>query len=292
MGKHENTPRKPSSAGKKVRAVLVVFLLLCILLLGELWRSNRALDVEEFPLVFETLPPSFDGFTIAHLTDLHAIHLEAFTPDLIESLVEAAPDAIVITGDLIDNAGDIPWIRDAVSSIVRIAPVYYVSGNHEFSTRRFSEIEAELEAAGATVLRNQAARLTRGEDELMILGVEDPNGPADMLPMEKVVELARDGGDPFFITLHHRYDRFDEFVSLNLPLVLVGHAHGGLIRLPFTDGLFGPGTTFPKRTNGLYTEGGTTMLASRGLGNASYTFRLFCRPHLPIIKLYSSPPEG
>jgi len=207
----------------------------------------------------------------------------------VDILRSEGPDVIAITGDIVDVRSDIPMLHDTASAIAAIAPTYYVPGNHEYGTRRSKDIFQILTAAGIVVLRNQSAPIIRGGSELRIVGIDDPNGPADMMPMEEVIGLVRSRTDAFMIVLSHRYERFDEYSDLEIPFVLTGHAHGGLIRLPFTDGLIGPGREFfPKYTNGIYTRGKTTMLTSRGIGNASYSLRLFNRPHIPVIILQSA----
>ena len=99
-------------------------------------------------------------------------------------------------------------------------------------------------------------------------------------------ELSTREGDGFSILLAHRNNLFETYAACGFDLVLSGHGHGGLIRLPFTDGLIGTDKQlFPPYTNGLYAYGKSQLVVSRGLGNVGRTFRLFNRPHIPVILL-------
>ena len=143
-------------------------------------------------------------------------------------------------------------------------------------------------SGGVTVLSNGADLLTRGDASLVLAGIDDPNGYADQkTPEELRDEIYAGAEDPFWILLAHRNTLFKKQYSLlGADLVLSGHGHGGLVRLPFTDGLFSTDhTLFPSYTAGFYEANGSTLFVSRGLGNSGYTFRLFNRPDLAVLEL-------
>ncbi len=258
-------------------------------LLGfELYRSNTFIEVEQIAVARSDIPRGFDGFKIAHLSDLHAKQYGENNAELVELLRAENPDIIAFTGDFVDFSDEDAWmVYDTAVALMSVAPVYFVPGNHEYA-KGFTAVETELKRAGVVVLRNQAVELERGGDRIVLLGIDDPNGYATMLPMDETVELAKQREPDFILMLNHRYDRAEAASALGVPLMLAGHAHGGLIRLPFTDGLIGPGyKLFPQRTDGLYDVDGMSLVVSRGLGNAVWSMRLFNRPHLPIITLKS-----
>lgn len=266
-------------------AIIAAVILIGVLSLL-IYDSNYKLDAEEFLVSVEDLPEVFDGFKIVHLSDLHGAQFGDDNIELLKIIGRTQPDIIAITGDIVENTKDIPDLLRMVSDIAAIAPTYFVPGNHEYATGKAGEIFRILREAGVSVLRNQSAVIKRQDSEIIILGIDDPNGRADMIRMDKIVSLAEKKSDSFCVVLSHRYERFEEYVELNIPLVLTGHAHGGLIRLPFTDGLIGPGRVIlPKYTNGMYSKDNTIMITSRGIGNASFSFRVFNRPHIPIITL-------
>ena len=265
---------------------LVLIVVLAVLLLVELYRSNHIIDLERITVTRPNLPEGFDGFKIAHISDLHGAQFGVDNADLIAMIREEKPDIIVITGDYVDTTSrDLDMVYATARDLAAVAPCYFVPGNHEYK-EGFASIKKELERAGVTVLQNQAVEIERNGDAITLLGVDDPNGRADMITMEEAVRLAKQRGPDFLLMLNHRYSRAEEASALGADVMLAGHAHGGLIRLPFTDGIVGPSYKwFPKHTNGLYDIDGMALVTSRGLGNAGMTRRLFNPPHLPIIEL-------
>ena len=146
-----------------------------------------------------------------------------------------------------------------------------------------------MEEYGVTVLSNEYLKLERGGDTIVLAGIDDPNGPYDQkTPEELSGEIHAALGDPYVLLLAHRNEYYQVYGRCGFDLTLCGHVHGGLIRLPFTDGLVDNTRRrfFPTHTAGLYPlDGGGTLMVSRGLGNGGISFRLFNRPHLPVIVL-------
>ena len=141
---------------------------------------------------------------------------------------------------------------------------------------------------GVTVLSNEFLTLERNGDSIVLAGIDDPNGHADQkTPEALAAELRAERGDPFWILLAHRNDRFaGQYSLLGADLTLSGHGHGGIVRLPFTDGLLSTDRTlFPSHTAGFYEDNGSTVFVSRGLGNSGPSLRLFNRPELAVLTL-------
>ena len=200
------------------------------------------------------------------------------------------PEYIFLGGDLLDAFRDIPegYAAKTAASLSAIAPTYYVTGNHEWAVGDVPELKKNLENQGVTVLSNQFVILERGGDAVVLAGIDDPNGYADQKRPETVAEEIRAAyGDSFWMLLAHRNDHFPEQYSLlGADLVISGHGHGGLVRLPFTDGLVSTDRTlFPSYTAGLYEKNGSTLFVTRGLGNSGPTFRLFNRPEVAVLVL-------
>ena len=245
-----------------------IFLVLAFLA-AFLVADSLRLVTREYPLQYNTLPQAFDGFRIAQLSDLHARRFGAHNTRLLEAVAAAQPDIIAVTGDLVDDVGQGSYVQELMTGLVQIAPVYYVTGNHEWASGMIEELFDVLDVCGVTVLRNTYTVLNRGDASLILVGLDDPNGPADMDTPAQVMDRVRsEVGDGFTVLLAHR-NRVEEYAQLGAQLVLCGHAHGGLIRLPFTDGLIDTNRTwFPTYTCGVYTENGTDVLVSPGLGNS------------------------
>jgi len=281
--------KKAQRRKRKVR-IFPIILLAFVLLIGILlFDSNTRLVTTEYEMHFDNLPAGFDGFRIVVLSDIHAAVFGENNERLISMVADAEPDIIAITGDFIDKYGrlnreeQLQVADNIVRNIIPIAPVYYITGNHEWEGGADALIWPLLEILrehDVYVLRNRFTRLHRGDDMIVLAGTDDPNGPADMMTPTELVERIREAEpDAFVVMLEHRNYNLELYSRLGVELVLSGHSHGGYIRLPFTDGLLGTQRDwFPSYTSGVYTRGDTKMLVSRGIGN-----------HLPIPRFLNNP---
>ena len=273
---------------KKIRRLLAL-LALFALAAGFVYWQNFTLQVEPVELFFESLPPQFDGLRVAELSDLHGRSFGKNNVRLLRTLQKARPDMICICGDLFDEKTDLTMLEPLLTGLTDIAPVYYVTGNHEWQVKNLREILQKMRAWGVTVLENEGRVLSRGGAEMVVAGVHDPCGPYDMkTPAALVRELRSAQGNDFILMLSHRNDELAMWSQLGVHLVLSGHCHGGVVRLPFVGGVFGTRRElFPEYDAGVYRQDGTTLFVSRGLGYTNVHFRLFNRPHVPIMILRS-----
>lgn len=273
---------------KKIRRLLAL-LALFALAAGFVYWQNFTLQVEPVELLFESLPPQFDGLRVAELSDLHGRSFGKNNVRLLRTLQKARPDMICICGDLFDEKTDLTMLEPLLTGLTDIAPVYYVTGNHEWQVKNLRELLRKMRAWGVTVLENEGRVLSRGGAEMVVAGVHDPCGPYDMkTPAALVRELRSAQGNDFILMLSHRNDELAMWSQLGVQLVLSGHCHGGVVRLPFVGGVFGTRRElFPEYDAGVYRQDGTTLFVSRGLGYTNVHFRLFNRPHVPIMILRS-----
>lgn len=273
---------------KKIRRLLAL-LALFALAAGFVYWQNFTLQVEPVELFFESLPPQFDGLRVAELSDLHGRSFGKNNVRLLRTLQKARPDMICICGDLFDEKTDLTMLEPLLTGLTDIAPVYYVTGNHEWQVKNLREILQKMRAWGVAVLENEGRVLSRGGAEMVVAGVHDPCGPYDMkTPAALVRELRSAQGNDFILMLSHRNDELAMWSQLGVQLVLSGHCHGGVVRLPFVGGVFGTRRElFPEYDAGVYRQDGTTLFVSRGLGYTNVHFRLFNRPHVPIMILRS-----
>ena len=282
MAKH---PRKRRLPG------FLLFLALAVLAALFLRWDNTALQTTYFDPAFADLPEGFDGCRIAVLSDLHGAEFGENNQELFTAVAQESPDYIVYLGDLEDHyRGPAAGYAETVAAgLTAIAPTYYVTGNHEWGIGDVPALKETLTAHGVTVLSNQFTTLERNGGAIVLAGIDDPNGYADQkTPEALAAEVYAAYGDPFWVLLAHRNDRFAEQYSLlGADLVLSGHGHGGIIRPPFTDGLLSTDRTFfPSYTAGLYEENGSCLFVTRGLGNSGPTFRLFNRPEVAVLTLH------
>lgn len=246
--------------------------------------SYVSLDTGDWQVTSERLPAAFDGLRITLLTDLHGAELGANNRRLLDAVKNSRPDLIAISGDLVDEKTDPAMLEPLLAGLVQLAPTYFVTGNHEWARDDTEEILSRIAEAGVTLLRNGYTVLERDGQQLILAGAEDPMAYADQETPEELVERIRRecGGDPYMVMLSHRNDRLEQWAALETDLVLSGHGHGGVVRLPFVGAVFGVDRRlFPDNAEGLYSMGRTTLAVSRGLGGV----RLWNRPHLPTVVL-------
>ena len=286
MAKH---PRKRRPRGRRI----LILLLLALLCAGFFRWSNHSLQVERLTFSSPRLPEGFDGCTVVVLADLHGAVFGEDNQRLLETVSNQAPDVILLAGDLLDRFRETPhsYAVDLGRRLAAIAPTYFVTGNHEWALPDVPALKEALTEAGVTVLDNRFVTLERGGDQILLAGVDDPNGYADQKTPEELAEEVRAAwGDGFWLLLAHRNNLFaPRYSRLGADLVISGHGHGGMIRLPFTDGLISvERTLFPSYTAGFYEENGSTAFISRGLGNSGPSFRLFNRPEVAVLTLSRS----
>lgn len=269
---------------------IVPFLLLAICGVLFFRWSNRSLQIEAFTYASPRLPEGFDGCTIVQLSDLHGASFGEDNAELIAAVAAQDPDLIFLTGDIQDRYRKTPASYTAAigRAMAGIAPTYFVTGNHEWAFPDVRELKRALKDAGVTVLTNEFVALERNGGVIFLAGIDDPNGFADQKSPEVLAEEVKAAaGGGFWMLLAHRNNYFEkQYSSLGADLVISGHGHGGLIRLPFTDGLISvERTLFPSYTSGFYQFNGRDVFVSRGLGNSGPSFRLFNRPQLVTLTL-------
>ena len=275
------------------RKTAVLLMLTALLAAGFLLWGNCSLQTTETALVSPALPPAFDGLRIVELADLHGRVFGRGSRRLLAAVRRAEPDLICIDGDLFDEHTDLAMLPPLLRGLCAIAPVYYVTGNHEWRVPGLRGILAQMRACGVTVLQDDWRVLRRGEDALIVAGTDDPCGPAERkTPAELIADIRAEAGEAaFLLLLAHRNDQLPQWSALGVQAVLAGHCHGGVVRLPFVGGLFGTDRRlFPAWDAGLYRQGETALYVSRGLGYTNVHFRLFNRPEVAVIVLRRGSP--
>ena len=268
-----------------VLGVLLVALIIWII------RGNRALEVNTWTVSGSKLPDAFSGFRIAQVSDLHNTEFGADNQKLLSLLADTAPDIIVITGDLIDSRRtDVDIALRFAASAMEIAPVYYVTGNHEGRLgTEFSQLETGLKAAGVTVLRNESVILEQDGQQIQLLGMDDITFYSENAEHQFSENLKALKDDELYtVLLSHKPNLLPLYAEAGMDLVFSGHAHGGQFRLPWIGGILAPDQGFfPKYDSGLYTMENTTMMVSRGLGNSLFPFRVNNPPEIVVVQLTS-----
>ena len=273
---------------RRLRVLIAVPLIAAALAAWFFWQQN-SLKVQTVTVTSADLPAAFDGLRIVHLSDNHGKEFGKDNEELLQKVAELQPDLIVLTGDLIDQESQLEMVPALARGLSALAPTYYVTGNHEWPLHCVPELKQMLTDCGVKVLTNEHEIWELNGATLAVAGVDDPNGPADQKTGK---ELRGEIEADYTILLTHRNAVF-EYAGWGYDLVLCGHGHGGIFRVPLLDkGVLSTDRTFfPEFDGGLYgfADGGWCF-ESRGLGSNTVpieAFRLFNRPDLPLIILNS-----
>ena len=277
---------------KYIIKIAIPLLLLLALIIWMLW-ANKAVKLNKISIKSNKLPQEFDGFKIAHLSDIHNTDLGNENVDVINILKTQKPDIIAITGDLLDTRRPGYEISvDLIKEAVKIAPCYFVPGNHEAKSSQYIPLRSKLNSIGVEVVEDRKIQIERNGQYITLLGICDPlfktqkfNGDSKTVTNKRLDYLNVDKNG-YNVLLSHRPELFELYAEHGIDLVLSGHAHGGQVRLPFVGGLYAPNQgAFPKYDSGLYTKDNTNMIVSRGLGKSIIPLRFNNRPEVIIIEL-------
>lgn len=265
------------------------------------YTQNNMLMTTEISAASPALPASFEGYKIVQLSDLHNKSFGDNQERILQRVEKEQPDIIVFTGDLFDsNRLEIEPGIVLMRELTALAPVYFITGNHEYwiSDIEVGTLEEMLLEAGVEVLRNTSLEISAGEDSLLLAGVDDPSEAEGRLGQEQLlhsyISEALSGRDDLYtILLSHRPELFSLYEEHGIDLTLTGHAHGGQFRLPFIGGIYAPDQgLFPEYTAGKYKAQEAVMIVNRGLGNSVIPQRIFNRPEIVSITLRVSEDRG
>lgn len=247
--------------------------------------SNSSFETTFYEMETEK---NISGLRIVVLSDLHNREYGKDNKKLVERVANLHPDIIAIVGDMINHYDpDHSVALKLVKNLSEIAPVYYSAGNHEVENiigDEDSTLVEDIEKAGGIYLSHRYVEVRSGNNRFLIAGA--CKNAADILDYEEdmLKEFTEKKG--FKIFLNHFPEIFDkEMEDYPVDLAICGHAHGGLVRLPFGDGLYAPDQGFfPKYTSGMRKLCGSTVVISRGLGTSHrYEFRINNKPELVVI---------
>lgn len=269
---------------KKHRWILPVLAILVILTL-------IALDERLILRTYTVASPKLTAeVRLAVVTDFHS---SDNADDVVAMVASCAPDAVLMVGDMFDDdTQNRPTERtlSLMRQLSALYPCYYVSGNHEAWTGEMDALYQQTEEAGVTVLRMSSGVLTVRGQRIALCGVPDPyemvfSGAPDTEEQLRQALEDVDSAD-FTVLLAHRPELLAKYAQFPLDLVVSGHAHGGQVRIPgVLNGLYAPNQGwFPKLAGGAYTQGGTTLIVSRGLAVRTWLPRIFNRPEVVLMR--------
>ena len=307
-----------------VTRLIITLVLSIFTIIGVNNKMNKNFVIKQEVLTYKKLPSGFNNYKILQLSDLHSKEFGENNKNLLDAVEKINPDLILVTGDMF-TVSDISIDMNVENLIPyqllsQLAPNYkiiYVSGNHEegkdiiyngddYASRDRSKNNAynryryKLESLGVTFVENSStniasktkantnnnmnnnnsSKLTNNENFISIYGVYYESMKKDEYYQSITLDKTK-----FNIMLCHDPKYFDTFANIGFDLVLSGHVHGGIIRLPLIGGLLSPDRTFfPKYDKGIYKINSSYMNVSAGLGD-SIIKRTFNPPEINVLLL-------
>lgn len=301
-GKSKKQKSRNTKKQKYIKLAITLSIVIVIILFCNF--QNKHLETTHYTYAAEQLGADLEGYRIVQISDLHNAKFGKNNQKLVGRIRECEPDMIVLTGDLVDsNHTNVDRAVQFVDEIVKICPVYYVTGNHEYWLEKseYDELMDGLIGAGVVILDDQVVEISRGDAKFRLVGLDDKSladGTLEALlsdesirndqaeQKEETADNEDSGEKELTVVLAHEPQYLVRYADTGVDLVLSGHAHGGQFRLPFVGGIVAPDQGFlPEYTAGEYYMDGTEMIVSRGLGNSVIPARLFNYPEIVCVEL-------
>ena len=279
---------------KRCLLIILIFVFGLVLSVTGLYYYNEYINgrvvLTSYDYYNSEIPKSFDGYKIFMVSDLHNA---PFSDDIIGLAEKTDPDIIVFCGDMVQLPDD--DLTENINIIKKFKddiPIYAVSGNHEMQNKSYWDINEKLWDEGAVLLEDDSVAIKRGEDSFLLLGVADPE--ADTLEEKHYDKLREEineefpDGPCFSVLLSHRADVYPEIKDTRADLILSGHLHGGVVRLPFVGGVFGRTrkVEFPQYDYGFFDDPDSAdMIVSGGCDKNPKKKRVFNPPEVVLITL-------
>lgn len=276
---------------KRIFVTLLCLVLFALSLLFVNDKANQCVFLTKYSFTHKDIPESFNGFKILMISDLHNA---PFSDKIVKHIKKQSPDIIAVCGDIVQLPDADFTEMMKIAEEARDIPIYAVSGNHERQSSVYEDIFDTLYKDGIIILENDSVEIKRDSDSILLAGIKDPRH--DVVTEEKLksinnnikAELPDD--ECFSILLSHRADLYYGIKDSGVDLILSGHLHGGIVRLPFVGGLVGKNSEnsfFPCCEYGLVHEGkdSASMIVSGGCDKNPGKRRFFNPPEVVLITL-------
>ncbi|MEE1220159.1 MAG: metallophosphoesterase [Ruminococcus sp.] len=258
---------------KFIIIAIPVILILLAVLINAIYCENT-IETTKYTLTSKKIKTDLSFVLIS---DLHNKEFGADNKRLISTIKKQAPDFIAVAGDMVVQENqDISIFKNLLTELKDIAPTYFCYGNHELALRDKIDFKSEINSTGALLLDNEYITFKKNNETFLIGGLSDfPyyefNAPNFDTPEKHFWESFNEKSEhQYTILLHHQPEYIADIAkNSNIDLILCGHTHGGIVRLPFIGGLKAPNQSFPpKYDKGQYSLNHTEMIISSGLGNS------------------------
>lgn len=283
--------------------ILIVFTGIIMVIFFFLWQfyANQHLEVTHYEINSKKIPEQFHNCKLVLISDLHNNSFGNHNQKLLTAIDKENPDFIIVAGDMI--IGKKNWEpKNSISLLKNLSKkyqIFYGNGNHEqklyscLETRTsYEEYCKQIKKMGIYQLINESVYLERNKAKIRITGLEIPkdyfkkyNRPEMTKEiLTKYIEIPKDK-QIYQILIAHNPMYFPKYAAWGADLVLSGHVHGGILKLPFLGGIVSPQyELFPKYDSGLFKEKESFMVLSRGLGVHTIKIRIFNRPELAVVQ--------
>ena len=261
---------------KIIKNLFIIFILLAIFVR---FYGVSQIVTKEYSIISKEIPRGFDGMKIVQISDIHygTTINESNLKKMVNKVNQLKPDIIVFTGDLVAK-GINPTDKIKAEITVNLskleAPIgkYAIASNEDLESDIFSDL---ITNSGFTLLNNDVKLIYNNDDEpIELVGISNINSK---------IELT----DNYKIALIHKPDDFDNIKNDNYNIVMAGHNHGGIIRLPFVGGLINIEGA-KKYHNDYYEIDNTKLYVSSGLGTSNINFRMFNQPSINLYRFYKN----
>lgn len=261
---------------KFIRKTIVIIILLIVFFR---FYGVARIVTKEYSIIDEAIPQGFDGAKIVQISDIHfgTTVNEAMLQKIVNKVNELKPDIIVFTGDLIDK-GINPTDKIKAEISVNLSKLtanigkYAIASDEDLNNNDFTTLITD---SGFTLLNNESTLIYNDfEEPIELVGLINPNESVNTTANYKIV-------------LIHKPDDTDSILSNNYNLILAGHSHGGIIRLPFIGGLIRLEGA-KKYYNDSYILDNTRLYISSGLGTSNINFRMLNQPSINLYRLYKN----
>lgn len=286
-----------------IGATVLVLLLIAATAAAEVYRETHYFRVTRYNVASNKLTGITRDVKILFLSDLHNWTYGNKNERLLQSIKDEKPDLILIGGDMLVGKEGVSYetAQFFTERLSDVCPTVYANGNHEQRMKEdtktygntYETYKNYLEKRGIHFLENASVRVELGEIELHICGLELPSSSYKKFRKDEITAMSiadcfgfLPSEDVYTILLAHNPTYMEAYLEWGADMILSGHLHGGLIRVPGIGGIVTPqGFFFPRYSGEMTQKGSRTVIVSRGLGTHTLNIRLFNMPELISISL-------
>ena len=276
---------------KYIKYIIISVIILALILFGLNEYMNSHVSVKEYTYENNKIPESFNDYKIMVISD---IHNAPFDEDIVSIAEKNEPDIILFCGDMVQLPDDrTTYVCRIGDELGDEYDLYAISGNHETQNYSYDMIMDDLYEHNINVIENETVCLEKDGEQIILAGLKDLKDdyltPQQYEKAKKIINSFFENTNTFSVLLNHRADMYLEIKDCGADLIISGHMHGGIIRLPFVGGIIGLGDgLLPDYAYGFF-EGNKSsdMIVSGGCDQNPKKKRVFNPPEVLIITLKS-----